>query len=154
MLKNRLSREKILLAAQAGIVFPELDMYYLFKAPYHMGQPEASEFESGKGKPALTTEGIEICAGIELRTRNSYGLLHPLGLENTSVLLRAVTNKHSELGIQLEEVKICIKTDNMREDYKRKIRNHFASICINLEIHQTGYLIVPSKLMRYSLRIG
>lgn len=79
MFKDELSLEKILLATQAGIVFPRLNRYYLFRAPYHMGQAEASEFESGKGKPILSTKGIQICAGIELRTRTSYGLLHPHG---------------------------------------------------------------------------
>jgi len=153
MFKNRLSLEKILLATQAGIVFIELDRYYLFKAPYHMGQPEASEFESGKGKPVLSTDGIETCAGIELRTKNSYGLLHPMGLKNTSVLLRAVTNKHTELGVQLDKVKIYIKTDSMREDYEKRVRNHFMSIDINPEIYQTGYFPVPYTLGRYSLRV-
>ena len=72
MFKNELSLEKILLARQAGIVFLELNQYYLFKTPYDMGQSEASEFESGKGKPVLSTEGIVTCAGIELKTKNSY----------------------------------------------------------------------------------
>ena len=154
MSEYELSPEKTLSATQAGIVFPRLNQYYLFRALYHMGQPEASEFESGKGKPILSTEGIESCAGIELRTRNSYGLLHSMGLENTSVLLRAITNKHSELGIQLDAVEIFIKTDNMREDYERKVRDHFAFVGINPEIHQTGNFIVPSELRIYSLRVG
>ncbi len=154
MFKDELTLEKKLSATQAGIVFPKLNWYYLFKAPYHMGQPEASEFESGKGKPILSTEGIEVCAGIELRTRNSYGLLHSMGLENTSILLRAITDKHSELGIAIEKVRIFIKTDNMKEEYEKKVRDHFASINVNPEIHQPDYSVVPSELSIYSLRVG
>lgn len=144
---------KKLLATQAGIIFPELNQYYLFKAPYHMGQPEASEFESGRGKPVLSTGGIEACAGIDLRTRNSYGLLHPMGLKNTSVLLKAITDKHSELDIPLEEVKIDIQTDNMREDYEKRVRDHFVSLGINPKIYQSNYVQIPGQLRRYSISV-
>lgn len=76
-----------------------------------------------------------------------------MGLENTSVLLRAITDKHSELEIPLGRVRIFIKTDNMWEDYEKKVRDHFTSININPEIHQPDYSVIPSKLKVYSLRV-
>lgn len=152
--------KKELLATQAGIIFPELDKYYLFKAPYHMGQPGASIFEHGKGKPVLYTDGIEICVGIGLRTSHSYALLHPMGITNTDVLLKAVIGKHLELGIPLENVQASMRTDNMREMYERITRDNFASLGIDVELHQTGYFPLPNhlnsgnQLRRYSLTVG